>query len=827
MTTVVNYNAAGGGSCGGGGGGNTNIINNFITNNNYTATGNGLLEGGGVIWLQDYDFVASPALYQIGGAQYSSPLTTVTLSPADATLDRIDVIAVNTDGVVEVIEGTLSATPAIPSVDPTSQLALSFVYVTHATSQPVNVSNEAIYLENTEWTGVAVGGGFDLASTNNPFQGTKDIEATAVVSGNSITYTKPAAGTLDPGDYNTLFFYIRSKAAWPANKQLTITLLNGTTQVGQAVTFKNGSFGFNSSVIGNYQQVVIPVSVFQATGLPITSVRMAVAGGGGSIGFYLDFWQFQSGVSQIPLAAPMIYQGIWNAQKAYETNDVVTIGSGASTVSYIALTPNVGQNPASSSDWRALSATGAGTGTVTSISAARGARTSSGSPITATGTIYGDETVNAQTGTSYALAATDRGALVTFSDAGAIAVSIAQAGTTGFENGYYVDIKAKTGSGTVTITPTTSTINGAANYALTAGQSIRVISDGTNYQVLAGGSVATGTVTSVDASGGVQTVSGSPITTTGTIRSANVINAQTGTSYALVSGDRGKHVTLSNASSIAVSIAQAGGAGFEDGYVTYVENIGAGAVTITPTTSTINGSATLVLNSNQGAILFSDGTNYRAMVLDEPSILVNSQTGTTYTYLAGDRKKLVTHSNASAIAATLPQATGAFGAGWSVWVENRGAGALTITPTTSTIDGASSLVLAQNQGVLLVSDGTNYFTARGSGATVNTAVMTYNSQSADYTAVLADANNGLLHPSADTNNRTFTIPANSSVAYAVGTFLNFANLSLNNLTIAITTDTLTLAGSTSTGSRTLSQNGTATAIKVTSTSWVVSGTGLS
>ena len=127
----------------------------------------------------------------------------------------------------------------------------------------------------------------------------------------------------------------------------------------------------------------------------------------------------------------------------------------------------------------------------------------------------------------------------------------------------------------------------------------------------------------------------------------------------------------------------------------------------------------------------------------------------------------------------------------------------------------------------LVSDGTNYFTARGSGATVNTAVMTYNSQSADYTAVLADANNGLLHPSADTNNRTFTIPANSSVAYAVGTFLNFANLSLNNLTIAITTDTLTLAGSTSTGSRTLSQNGTATAIKVTSTSWVVSGTGLS
>lgn len=90
------------------------------------------------------------------------------------------------------------------------------------------------------------------------------------------------------------------------------------------------------------------------------------------------------------------------------------------------------------------------------------------------------------------------------------------------------------------------------------------------------------------------------------------------------------------------------------------------------------------------------------------SVAVNPQTGTTYTYLTGDRGKLVTHSNASAIAAALPQATGTFPANWYMWVKNKGAGTLTITPTTSTIDGAATLVLTTGQWALIISDGTNY-----------------------------------------------------------------------------------------------------------------------
>lgn len=111
-------------------------------------------------------------------------------------------------------------------------------------------------------------------------------------------------------------------------------------------------------------------------------------------------------------------------------------------------------------------------------------------------------------------------------------------------------------------------------------------------------------------------------------------------------------------------------------------------------------------------------------------------------------------------------------------------------------------------------------------ASVGYTGMPANSQSAAYTLVAADAGKHIIHPSSDNNARTFTIPANSSVAFPVGTVVTFVN-AVNTLTIAIATDTMTLAGTSTTGSRTLAANGIATAIKIGSTSWLISGVGLS
>jgi hypothetical protein len=101
-----------------------------------------------------------------------------------------------------------------------------------------------------------------------------------------------------------------------------------------------------------------------------------------------------------------------------------------------------------------------------------------------------------------------------------------------------------------------------------------------------------------------------------------------------------------------------------------------------------------------------------------------------------------------------------------------------------------------------------------------------NSQSAAYTLVLADSGKHIFHPSGDANARTYTIPANSSVAYPIGTAVTFINMTAEVVTIAITSDTMYLAKDGTTGSRSLAQYGSATAIKITSTNWLISGSAL-
>lgn len=179
-------------------------------------------------------------------------------------------------------------------------------------------------------------------------------------------------------------------------------------------------------------------------------------------------------------------------------------------------------------------------------------------------------------------------------------------------------------------------------------------------------------------------------------------------------------------------------------------------------------------------------------------------------------------------------------------VENSTSGAYTLTVI---MPSGTGIAVPQGIALTLLSDATNVIvdngipTAtssqlyKGTGApgviAAATAGVDYgfdtipqNSQSAAYTTVLADSGKHIFHPSGDANARTFTIDSNANVAYKVGTAINFINMSANNVTIAITSDTLTLSPAGTTGSRTLAQYGCATALKITSTSWIITGTGL-
>jgi hypothetical protein len=114
----------------------------------------------------------------------------------------------------------------------------------------------------------------------------------------------------------------------------------------------------------------------------------------------------------------------------------------------------------------------------------------------------------------------------------------------------------------------------------------------------------------VDATGGAETTTGTPITGTGTIRAAQKVNNQTGASYTYLTGDRGKLIVRSNALAMSDTLPQPG-VNFPDGWFIDVENRGAGTVTITPTSATINGAASLALTQDQGVRIVSDGTNYQ------------------------------------------------------------------------------------------------------------------------------------------------------------------------------------------------------------------------
>jgi hypothetical protein len=186
------------------------------------------------------------------------------------------------------------------------------------------------------------------------------------------------------------------------------------------------------------------------------------------------------------------------------------------------------------------------------------------------------------------------------------------------------------------------------------------------------------------------------------------------------------------------------------------------------------------------------------------------------------------------LGAALPVASGGTG------ITSFGAGVATFLGTPSSANLATAVTDETGSGLLVFATSPTLVTpvlGTPSSGTLSSCTVDgtdavgfrntpVNSKSADYTLVLADSGKTIFHPAADNTARTFTIPANSSVAYAVGTVLTFVNLAAADVTIAITTDTMYLAGDGTTGSRTLAEYGIASAVKLASTDWLISGNGL-
>lgn len=99
-----------------------------------------------------------------------------------------------------------------------------------------------------------------------------------------------------------------------------------------------------------------------------------------------------------------------------------------------------------------------------------------------------------------------------------------------------------------------------------------------------------------------------------------------------------------------------------------------------------------------------------------------------------------------------------------------------------------------------------------------------NIQTVDYTTVLSDANGQVYHPLGAGAGDTFTIAANASVAYPIGTAITFINMATDDLDVDIATDTLNYVNVGAVTTITVPQYNMVTAVKITSTAWLASGT---
>ena len=247
-------------------------------------------------------------------------------------------------------------------------------------------------------------------------------------------------------------------------------------------------------------------------------------------------------------------------------------------------------------------------------------------------------------------------------------------------------------------------------------------------------------------------------------------------------------------------------------------------VTLSKTTN-----AALGATSSQYAIINCSGARTLLRTITAPAaskiyILINGTTGgfgvklvgagptTGVTVAAGTVALIVWDTTAVDFKLIGVMASGA------VPVANGGTGASTFTAGQVLLGNGTAALQAVAPTAVV---GT-LLTSTGSAWAASAPSIVQNSQAAPYTLVLADAGKHIYMSSAG----AFTIPANASVPYPIGTAITFINMNATASTIPITTDTMYLAGQGTTGTRTLAQYGAATAVKMTATTWLISGSGL-
>ncbi len=150
-------------------------------------------------------------------------------------------------------------------------------------------------------------------------------------------------------------------------------------------------------------------------------------------------------------------------------------------------------------------------------------------------------------------------------------------------------------------------------------------------------------------------------------------------------------------------------------------------------------------------------------------------------------------------------------------------------PAAAALAGTEEIPCVQSAATVKTTPAAILTYLQGTGADVDLVGfrgIPQNAQTGNYTVAYSDVGKHLYHASGAGSGDTYTIDSNTNLPLEIGSTVTFVNMDSNTVAIAITTDTMYLAGAGTTGTRTLAQYGMATALKLTSTTWLISGTGL-
>lgn len=307
----------------------------------------GLISGGVVLWSgTGLIFDITAASYVIGGNQYASPTSQITLDAADGSYGRYDAIVVTNLGAVTKLTGTPSATPVFPQTDPATEILLTYVYVAAGATTPTQISNEVIYDENIEWSHSTSGSvTANFASTAFAEQGTKSISTTWTSSSNLI-FTNGA--TLSSGNYTTISFYVRLSGTLTNSTNISTQFYNSTNAVSNSVTSS-----ISKSTTGTWQLVSFNISQFSFTSTQFNSVRLILSGTtvglAGTTTVYFDNIRLQAGITP-----PVTTQGLQSAYTKVTDGTTIAAANGSDQLKFRSadnkLTVAVGSNDATHGD---------------------------------------------------------------------------------------------------------------------------------------------------------------------------------------------------------------------------------------------------------------------------------------------------------------------------------------------------------------------------------------------------------------------------------------------------------------------------------------------